>query len=177
MGASYDLVIPTGNFGHVYAAWVAKQMGASIETITIANNSNHMVSDLVNTGQRTEAAVVSTLAPSMDIQVPSNLERFIGDPTSEFKASWSDDQQIETTISEVWASHGYRLDPHTATAWRAAEETRADYPQLVASTAHPAKFDDAVAPPDWFPSLNDLEERVITIDPDLAELEHQISQD
>lgn len=174
MGGSYDLVIPTGNFGHVLAAWVARQMGAPIETITIANNANHMVSDLVNTGQRTEAPVVSTLAPAMDIQVPSNLERFAADPSSEFKASWSDDKQIEDTISAVWERHHYRLDPHTATAWRAGDETRSDRPQLVAATAHPAKFDDTVAPPEWFPSLDGLEESYATIDPDISELEPMI---
>lgn len=171
MGTRYDLVIPTGNFGHVLAAWVAKQMGAAIETITIANNANHMVSDLVNTGQRSLASVVPTLAPAMDIQVPSNLERFTGDPTSEFKAIWSDDLQIRSTVNSVWDRHGYRLDPHTATAWRAADETRGERPQLVAATAHPAKFDDAIPPPEWFPSLDGLEESFVTIDPENSELE------
>ncbi len=172
MGGVYDLVVPTGNFGHVYAAWLAKQMGAPIETITIANNANHMVSDLVNLGRRVESAVVPTLAPAMDIQVPSNLERFTADPTSEFRASWSDDSQIAATIDLVWHTHGYRLDPHTATAWRAGEETRTDRPQLVAATAHPSKFDDSIPPPDWFPSLDGLEERLATIDPQISELEH-----
>lgn len=174
MGDEYDLVIPTGNFGHVYAAWVAKQMGAPIQTITIANNANHMVSDLVNTGRKTESAVVPTLAPAMDIQVPSNLERFKGDPGAEFKASWSSDEQIQTTVDEVWARHSYRLDPHTATAWRAADEIRDDRPQLVAATAHPAKFDDAIPPPEWFPSLDGLEEDFVTIEPDISELEPMI---
>jgi threonine synthase len=174
MGGSYDLVIPTGNFGHVLAVWVAKKMGAPIETITIANNANHMVSDLVNTGQRPLAAVVPTLAPAMDIQVPSNLERFTGDLSSEFKARWSNDEQIRSTIDSVWELHGYRMDPHTATAWRAADETRSERPQLVAATAHPAKFDDAIAPPDWFPSLDGLEETFATIDPNISELEQMI---
>lgn len=174
MGGQYDLVIPTGNFGHVYAAWVAKQMGAPIERITIANNANHMVSDLVNTGRRNTASVVPTLAPAMDIQVPSNLERFTGDPGAEFAACWSDDVQIEETMADVWAGHSYRLDPHTATAWRAADETRGDRPQLVAATAHSSKFDDAIPPPEWFHSLDDLEERFVTIDPDISELESMI---
>ena len=174
MEGTFDLVIPTGNFGHVYAAWVAKQMGAPIDTITIANNANHMVSDLVNTGRRTKSSVVPTLAPAMDIQVPSNLERFTGDPGAEFTASWSSDAQIEATIHEVWTSHGYRLDPHTATAWRAADATRSDRPQLVASTAHPAKFDDTIRPPEWFSSLDGREESYVTIDPDISELERMI---
>ncbi|HEU4895065.1 MAG TPA: threonine synthase [Acidimicrobiia bacterium] len=175
MGEPYDVVVPTGNFGNVYSCWLAKQMGVPIETITIANNANHGLSDLVNTGELHAVEVVPTTAPAMDIQVPSNLERFQGDPTEEFRAGWSSDIQIAETIADVEREHGYRLDPHTATAWRAGDETRGDRPQLILATAHPSKFDDAIAPPDWFPSLDGLAEQVITIDPDLAELEHQIS--
>lgn len=171
IGAPYDVVIPTGNFGHVYSCWLAKQMGVPIETITIANNANHGLCDLVNTGVLQRAPVVSTLAPSMDIQVPSNLERFTADPTAEFKAGWSDDGQIRQTIAQVEEAHGYRMDPHTATAWRAGAQTKTQRPQLVVATAHPAKFGDDVPPPDWFPSLQDLEERFVVIDADTSELE------
>jgi threonine synthase len=175
IGEPYDLIVPTGNFGNVYSAWLSKQMGATIETITIANNENHGLSDLVNTGQMPNTDVVPTMAPAMDIQVPSNLERFTGDPAREFKGSWSTDHQIEETIAGVEATYGYRLDPHTATGWRAADETRGDRPQLLVATAHPSKFDEGVSPPDWYPSLEGLRERLVTIDPDLAELEHLIS--
>jgi threonine synthase len=172
MDGPFDVVIPTGNFGHVYSAWLAKQMGVPIQTITIANNANHGLADLVNTGVMSRAGVVPTLAPSMDIQVPSNLERFSADPTTEFEASWSNDDEIRQTIAEVDATSGYRMDPHTATAWRAGTGTITQRPQLVVATAHPAKFDDDVAPPDWFPSLQGLEERQVTIDPVISELEH-----
>ena len=174
MSEPYDIVVPTGNFGNVYSAWIAKQMGAQIETITIANNANHGLSDLVNTGRITQTDVVPTLAPAMDIQVPSNLERFPADPTTEFRASWSNDTQIAQTIADIDRAHAYRLDPHTATAWRAAEETRGGRPQLVVATAHPAKFDDGVTPPEWFPSLEGLDERQVTIDANTSELEHLI---
>ncbi|MGB8361849.1 MAG: threonine synthase [Acidimicrobiia bacterium] len=167
----YDVVVPTGNFGHVYSCWLAKQMGVPIETITIANNANHGLSDLVNTGVMTHGEVVPTLAPSMDIQVPSNLERFTADPTTEFEAGWSDDAQIRATIEEVESAHGYRIDPHTATAWRVGAATKTTRPQLVVSTAHPSKFDDEVPAPEWFPSLDELEERVVTIGPKTSELE------
>ncbi len=172
LGGSYDVVVPTGNFGNVYSCWLAKGMGVPISTITIANNANHGLSDLVNTGELPQARVVSTLAPAMDIQVPSNLERFTADPTVEFKASWSSDSQITQTISDVRETHGYLLDPHTATAWRAGEETRTDLPQLVVSTAHPAKFNDDLSPPDWFGSMAGLEERMVTVDANASELDH-----
>lgn len=174
MSGPYDLVVPTGNFGNVYSAWLAKKMGAPIETITIANNANHGLSDLVNTGHTVEAVVTPTLAPAMDIQVPSNLERLAADPQVEFRASWSNDQQISQTIREVQENHAYQLDPHTATAWRAGEETRSERPQLVVATAHPAKFDEEMAPPDWFGSMDGLEERQVTIDPTISELDHLI---
>jgi threonine synthase len=171
MGSPFDLVVPTGNFGNVYSAWVAKQMGAPIESITIANNANRGLSDLVNTGQMTETAVTPTMAPAMDIQVPSNLERFTADPEAEFRAGWSDDAQIAETIGDVQESHGYLLDPHTATAWRAGEDTKTSRPQLVVATAHPAKFDDSVQAPDWFDSIDRLEERLVSIGPVTSELE------
>jgi threonine synthase len=174
IGEPHDVVVPTGNFGNVYSCWLARQMGAPIQTIVIANNANHGLADLVNTGTMPEAGVVPTSAPAMDIQVPSNLERFTGDPTTEFRASWSNDTQIAQTIADVERDHAYRLDPHTATAWRAAGEMRTDRPQLVIATAHPAKFDDSIAPPDWYPSLDGLEERQVTIDPSALELEHLI---
>ena len=175
MGEAYNLIVPTGNFGNVYSAWLAKQMGAPIETIIIANNANHGLSDLVNTGAIPATEVKQTMAPAMDIQVPSNLERFSGDPTKEFEAIWSTDEQIMETIAEVQRIHGYRLDPHTATGWRAADEKRGNRPQLVVATAHPAKFDDGTAPPTWFPPLDGLEEHSVVIDADIAELEHRIS--
>lgn len=176
VGEPYDVVVPTGNFGNVYACWLAKQMGVPIETITIANNANHGLTDLVNTGEMRSGAVVPTSAPAMDIQVPSNLERFSDDPAKEFRAGWSTDAEMAETIAEVENEHGYRLDPHTATAWRAGAETRGDRPQVVVATAHPSKFDESVSPPDWFPSLAGLEERLVTIDPDLAALEHLTSR-
>lgn len=174
MREPFDLVIPTGNFGNVYSAWLAKQMGAPIATITIANNANHGLSDLVNTGRMIPGAVVATLAPAMDIQVPSNLERFTGDPTREFQAGWSTDVEIRATIDLVLERHSYRLDPHTATAWAAGSETMTSRPQLVVATAHPSKFDDALAPPEWFPRMDRLEEHSTLIDPTISDLAHLI---
>ena len=174
MAEPFDLVIPTGNFGNAYSAWLAKQMGAPIRTITIANNANHGLSDLVNSGRMTPGAVVPTMAPAMDIQVPSNLERFTGDAADEFEAGWSSDAEIRATIDLVAEHHSYRLDPHTATAWAAGTETKSSRPQLVVATAHPAKFDENVEPPTWFPAFDHLEERSTLIDPTISDLAHLI---
>ncbi|MFQ5523534.1 MAG: threonine synthase [Acidimicrobiia bacterium] len=144
VGEPFDLVVPTGNFGNLYSAWTAKQMGVPIEAITIANNANHGLADLVEQGEMRPGPVVATVAPAMDIAAPSNLERFTADPTTEFQAGWSDDDQIRDTIAEVAEATGYVLDPHTATAWRAGAEHRTGRPQVVVATAHPAKFADTV---------------------------------
>lgn len=170
IGESFDVAVPTGNFGNVFSCWTAKQMGVPIETITIANNANHALTDLVVEGVMRPSEVVSTLAPAMDIAVPSNLERFQSDPTVEFRAGWSNDDEIEETIRDVEHSHGYRLDPHTATAWRAGEATRSSRPQVVVATAHPAKFSADVAPPERLADLFDLQERIVTIGNDSSEL-------
>ena len=114
----------------------------------------------------------------MDIAVPSNLERFTGDPTAEFSAGWSTDEEIAETIMAVYSKHDYLIDPHTATAWRAGAGTKSDRPQLVVATAHPAKFADAVggavgtAPsiPEGFQHVMELPERIVTIGNEPSEL-------
>ena len=182
MRDEFDVAVPTGNFGNVYSCWTAKRMGVPIRHITIANNANHALADLVEKGVMRPSEVLATSAPAMDIQVPSNLERFSGDPTAGFHAGWSSDDEIAATIQAVAEEHGYVLDPHTATAWRAVRDQSDGVPQLVVSTAHPAKFADAVfratgvrpAAPDRFSNLHELEERYHTIDPDASELDQFI---
>ena len=178
MREPFDVAVPTGNFGNVFSCWVAKQMGAPIETITIANNANHRLSDIVRGHEGGVIPVMATTAPAMDIAVPSNFERFTGDPTKEFRAGWSTDAQIGETIASVSNEHGYLLDPHTATAWRAGTETLSNRPQLVVGTAHPVKFGDAVEDaigtrpevPEQLERLFELPERIVTIDPDASAL-------
>jgi threonine synthase len=178
LGRGFDVAVPTGNFGNVFSCWTAKQMGVPIKEITIANNANHALAKLVEEGVMRPSEVVATIAPAMDIQVPSNLERFSADPSAEFRAGWSSDGEIAETIAGVHQSHGYILDPHTATAWRAAHP-RPGTPMLVVGTAHPAKFAEAVAdatgtrptPPSRFTGLYELDERIRTIEPDVSELE------
>lgn len=171
LGEPFDVVVPTGNFGNVFSAWTAKQMGVPIEVITIANNTNHLLADLVAGGGAVPGRVIPTIAPAMDIQVPSNLERFEGDLSTEFLAGWSTDEEITSTILEVSDKHGYRLDPHTAAAWRAGEPSLGERPQLVVATAHPAKFSHEVKAPDRMSDLFDLPERVTVIDADSSALD------
>lgn len=178
MGAEFDVVVPTGNFGNAYSCWLAKQIGVPVGRITLANNANHLLADVVEGNGPATTQVTATLAPAMDIAIPSNFERFDGDPMVEFSAGWVDDPEIVGTIASVHDQHDYTLDPHTATAWKVGEETRTDKPQVVISTAHPAKFAGAVATaigyepelPPGYESLMDLPERIVTIDADPSAL-------
>ncbi len=146
LGEPFDVVVPTGNFGNVYSAWVAKQLSTQIGRITIANNANRMLAELIADGKQSGSPVVPTVAPSMDIGVPSNLERMREEnPADHFAAGWASDEQIIETIRTVAADIGYLLDPHTAAAWQVGESTRRpNVPQLVVATADPAKFGDVV---------------------------------
>ncbi len=179
VGEGFDVVVPTGNFGNAYSCWLAKQMGVPIGTITIANNANQGLADLVNTGSMSPSTVVATVAPAMDVGLPSNLERFTRDPRSEFAAGHADDAEIRQTISSVYQDHGYALDPHTAAAWQVGATTRTNLPQVVVATAHPAKFSETIAAslgrslewPDFQDDLFERDERIEVIDPDASELE------
>jgi len=71
--------VPTGNFGDIYAGYVAKKMGLPINKLIIATNSNDILKSTVNTGIYKPSKVEHTVSPSMDIQVASNFERLVFD--------------------------------------------------------------------------------------------------
>ena len=69
--------VPTGNFGDIYAGYVAKQMGLSIEELIVATNQNNILERCIKTGEYKPLHVVETISPSMDIQLASNFERIL----------------------------------------------------------------------------------------------------
>ena len=69
--------VPTGNFGDIYAGYVAKRMGLPINKLIIATNNNDILKRVFNTGVYKPSKVAHTISPSMDIQVASNFERLI----------------------------------------------------------------------------------------------------
>lgn len=71
--------VPTGNFGNVYAAYCAKQMGLPVDRLIIGSNRNDILTRFFETGAMTAGVVEPSLSPSMDIQVSSNFERFLFD--------------------------------------------------------------------------------------------------
>ena len=72
-------VVPSGNFGNIYAAYVAKQMGLTIAELVIAANENDSLDRFFSSGKMELRPIVSTNSPSIDIALPSNLERYLFD--------------------------------------------------------------------------------------------------
>ena len=78
-GKKINFSVPTGNFGDIYAGYVAKKMGLPINKLIIATNSNDILKRVFNTGIYKPAKVEHTISPSMDIQIASNFERLVFD--------------------------------------------------------------------------------------------------
>ena len=74
-----SFVVPTGNFGNVYAGYAARLMGVPIERLVVATNRNDILARFFETGRYAKGQVQRTLSPSMDIQVASNFERLLAD--------------------------------------------------------------------------------------------------
>ncbi len=72
-----QFAVPTGNFGDILAGWYARQMGLPIRRLILATNENDILARFFNTGVYAKGTVVSTVNPSMDIQVASNFERWL----------------------------------------------------------------------------------------------------
>ncbi|WP_424990362.1 threonine synthase [Fluviibacterium sp. S390] len=74
-----SFTVPTGNFGDIFAGYVAQKMGLPIDRLVIATNQNDILHRTLETGAYTKEAVVPSISPSMDIQVSSNFERVLFD--------------------------------------------------------------------------------------------------
>jgi len=82
-GEKVNFFVPTGNFGDIYAGYVAKKMGLPINKLIIATNSNDILKRVLKTGVYKPSKVKHTISPSMDIQIASNFERLIFDILSQ----------------------------------------------------------------------------------------------
>ena len=164
--------VPTGNFGDILAGYLARAMGAPIDKLILATNSNDILARFFATGTYALGPVSRTISPSMDIQVASNFERFLyyrlGSPKAletfmaDFPTTGSarvDDgrpmdesilstavteEETMVTIGDVYAREGYVLDPHTAVGVAAAKRFERTEPVVCLATAHPAKFPESV---------------------------------
>ncbi len=148
--------VPTGNFGDIFAGYLAKQMGLPISQLVVATNKNDILHRVISGNDMSKGELVHTLSPSMDIMVSSNFERLLFDvygrdgaaiselmakfktqPVQLDQARWEavrelfdsyacDDEATCEVIAKVAAETGYLLDPHTAIGVAAGRECNRD---------------------------------------------------
>lgn len=144
--------VPTGNFGDIFAGYLAKHMGLPVDDLIIATNTNDTLDRILKTAVYDKGQLVHTLSPSMDISISSNFERLMFDlydrngadigrlmttfKTSsitlneqamsrlkeEFSSGSCNDDLTCQTISELYKNTAYLLDPHSATGVAVASE-------------------------------------------------------
>jgi len=116
-----SFVVPTGNFGDIFAGHAAKMMGLPIERLVIATNENDILARALESGRYETRGVVATTSPSMDIQVSSNFERLL------FEASGRDAAQVRQWMDGLSQSGAFTIDGPTLEKIRAGFEAgRAD---------------------------------------------------
>ena len=98
-----SFTVPTGNFGDVYAGFIAKRMGLDIETLVVATNQNDILHRALSAGDYRVGEVRPSISPSMDIQVSSNFERLL------FDAYGRDGAAVAGLMDELKTTGGFRL--------------------------------------------------------------------
>lgn len=168
-----NFVVPSGNFGNVYSAYLLKKMGFPIDKLVVASNENNILHRIIKNNDLTLNEVIKTNSPSMDILISSNFERLL----SEFLGPIETDtlyqsiilnkhnkhlnttvhnQLLKNFISESCNSNevleqikktcdefGVVTDPHTAVGVRCAEKLNLEDFMCLAC-AHPVKFQETV---------------------------------
>ncbi len=154
-GEKINICVPTGNFGNIFAAYIAKKMGLPVARFICASNSNCVLTDFLRTGKydRTRQ-FYKTMSPSMDILISSNLERLLyliggAAATSDYMKKLSEcgsytaddavmaairgdisgyfctEAETAAVIKNSFDADGYLMDPHTAVGFGAVEKYRA----------------------------------------------------
>jgi threonine synthase len=201
-------VVPTGNFGDIFAGEAAERMGLAAKKLVIATNANDIMARALNDGVYAAGEAHHTLSPSMDIQVASNFERALFEASGRdsqwtraameefardrrlelpprvlaslrerYAAKSSDDDETLATINAVAGVQNRIIDPHTAVAFSASRKLGfPEEPVVVLSTAHPAKFADAVTQATGVPpALPEQLERLLALPEKLEILPNKLS--
>ena len=154
MGDEVNVAVPTGNFGNIFAAYLAREMGVPVKRLICASNRNDVLTDFIRTGvYNREREFYKTVSPSMDILISSNLERLLrvlGGPAltrdlmaslaktgkyeapeelmekirSAFSGYSLDEAGTLSVIGGTWKDEGYLIDPHTAVGLGAVRRYR-----------------------------------------------------
>lgn len=157
IGEKIDVCVPTGNFGNIFAAYVAKMMGAPIGRLVCASNKNNILTDFLKTGEYDKNRVFyATMSPSMDILISSNLERLLYVTLGQKKCAeymrklaaegkysleaselalinesfvgyYSDEDDCAKTIKDTYENENRLIDTHTSVAVFAANRYMKDY--------------------------------------------------
>lgn len=105
VGDKINVVVPTGNFGNILAAYYAKRMGLPIAKLICASNENNVLTDFINTGiYDRKREFHTTISPSMDILISSNLERFL------FDISGCDDEMVSELMKKLNENGVYEVN-------------------------------------------------------------------
>ncbi len=99
-----SFTVPTGNFGDIFAGYVAKRMGLPIERLVIATNENDILARTLKTGRYEMRSVKATTSPSMDIQISSNFERLL------FEANGRDASKVRAAMESLKQSNSFSID-------------------------------------------------------------------
>ncbi len=97
--------VPTGNFGDIFAGYVAKRMGLPIDKLLLATNENNILTRFITKGDYSLGEVVQTVSPSMDIQIASNFERYL------FHLFGDNPERVKEAFVELKESGGISCNP------------------------------------------------------------------
>ena len=155
-GEIFNVCVPTGNFGNIFAAYLARRMGLPIGKLICASNQNHVLTDFLRTGTYDRnRAFHLTMSPSMDILISSNLERLLyftagsavtadcmkqlnekgyytvpAEVKTEidriFAGYYANETETAAAIAKAWEENGYLSDTHTAVALSCADQYRSE---------------------------------------------------
>ena len=165
-----SFAVPSGNFGNIYAGYVARQMGLPVRRLILASNENDVLDEFFRTGRyRARKAALATSSPSMDISKASNFERYVFDllgrdsprvgklfsagngfdlsnfPRTGFASGRSSHADRISTIKSIHQRYGVTIDPHTADGVKVGLEQREPgVPLVCLETALPAKFAETI---------------------------------
>ena len=173
-GQPLSFCVPTGNFGDIYAGYLAKKLGLPIDKLIVATNKNDILHRAISGGDYSQKKVEETNTPSMDIQIASNFERLlydVKDCNSEvtkdvmgeiknntykidkndldkikknFISEMLDEKETVEMIKTINDEHQMVVDPHTAVGIGAVRKLGLEKNCVVLSTAHPCKFPKAI---------------------------------
>ena len=168
-----NVAIPSGNFGNAYSAWFGRSNGLPINQILCSTNINDVLRRFIDGGVLEPLVTQPSVAPSMDIQIPSSLERLIFDLSSEAKDFYSQlqnssksqldkksfdtlksifssftftDDMIKTLITSLHNEFDIIFDPHSVTSVQMALDNNSSLPTVAVATASPEKFGNVISP-------------------------------